>query len=45
MAFASVNEGDYVYLEGAEAVMVTEEPQRGRTKPTLPPLFRSDLDR
>ena len=32
-------------LEGADAVMVTEEPQRGRTKPTLPPLFRSDLDR
>lgn len=32
-------------LEGADAVMVTEEPERGRTKPTLPALFRSDLDR
>jgi anti-sigma factor RsiW len=40
-AAASIPSG----LEGADAVMVTEEPQRGRTKPTLPPLFRSDLDR
>jgi anti-sigma-K factor RskA len=32
-------------LEGADAVMVTEEPERGRAKPTLPALFSSDLDR
>ena len=31
-------------LEGADAVIVTEEPERGRTKPTLPALFRTDLD-
>lgn len=31
-------------LDGADAVMVTLEPERGRTKPSLPALFESDLD-
>ncbi|HYU60024.1 MAG TPA: anti-sigma factor [Solirubrobacterales bacterium] len=31
-------------LAGADAVLVTEEPERGRTRPTLPPLFEADLD-
>jgi hypothetical protein len=31
-------------LDGADAVMVTREPGRGRTTPTLPAVFRTDLD-
>jgi len=31
-------------LYGADAVMVTLEPERGRTKPSLPAVFESDLD-
>ena len=31
-------------LDGADAVMVTREPERGRTTPTLPAVFRTDLD-
>lgn len=31
-------------LDGADAVMVTLEPERGHTKPSLPALFESDLD-
>lgn len=31
-------------LEGADAVMVTLEPERGRTKPTGSPLFETDLE-
>jgi anti-sigma-K factor RskA len=31
-------------LDGADAVMVTREPERGRTTPSLPAIFRTDLD-
>jgi anti-sigma-K factor RskA len=31
-------------LDGADAVMVTREPERGRTTPSLPAVFRTDLD-